>query len=45
MNRFEIVRVYKRFFWPHPYAAQAKKLWVKLVVGYEHYVDGQRVWP
>lgn len=26
----------KRFWWPHPYAAERGLLWVKLVIGYDY---------
>lgn len=32
-----IERVYKRFWWPHPYARERGLLWRKVVVGYRYY--------
>lgn len=43
MTHYRIKPVYKRFFWPHPYARQARLLWVKLVVEYRHFIDGKPV--
>lgn len=32
-----IVKVYKRYWWPHPYSRPY--LWRKVVVGYRYYVE------
>lgn len=43
---FRAERIYKRFWWPHPYARQRGLLWVKVVVGYRYFdTDGREVVP
>ena len=42
-GHFEIKRVYRRFWWPHPYAREAGLLWRKAVVGYRYFFDGCEV--
>lgn len=36
---FTITPIYKRFWWPHPYAVERKRLWVKVVVDYRYEVN------
>lgn len=43
---FRAEPIYKRFWWPHPYARQAGLLWRKVVVGYRYFdTDGREVVP
>ena len=36
--KLQIIKIYKRFWWPHPYAKD--RLTVKVVVGFRYLVDG-----
>lgn len=36
-----IRKITKRYFWPHPYAKDRGLLWVKIVVGYEYFLNGK----
>jgi len=37
----EVGLEYRRFWWPHPYARERRRLWVNVVIGYRHFVDGE----
>lgn len=41
-DRLTKAPVYKRFFWPHPYAREAGLLWRKVVVGYRYFDERGR---
>lgn len=38
------VRVYKRYWWPHPLARRRGLLWVKVVIGHRYFdTDGKEI--
>lgn len=39
----QIEPIYRRFWWPHPYAMEAGLLWRKLVIRYRYFVDGREI--
>lgn len=41
MRIFAIKPVRRWFIWPHPFARDARRIIVRLVVGYRYFVDGR----